>query len=272
MSLHLEKKEMEIDYKKLAQSNKVLLRWKNKLLDNINTNNKKFFYDTYGIRRNSNIIKIAMMFKKYHKECCNLLGPNFSKDKSKMFYAEKVEDQLISQYIPAIILEMKKANIKDNETEEIYSGLLIHLRSSVWMYTRSNIKFCTFAINGIRSSVKFARAQIYKKSKAKGFMKTFLFEDMPSSCETESAKDFICVDNNSIEHGHVDSIDFINSICKEAKLTTLQKDAIFDFIKNGNSLNYKQAFFVAKRVLKKYIQKNTETITHISEIKFAAKE
>ena len=150
---------MDIDYKKLASSNIILSKWKASL-DNIKDETvKKNLKTSYNIGYNKSFFYYVMFFRNHSNVANKILGSCFKKDRSKMFYAEQVETPLICQYMPAIYSEFRNKRIPEDIREEMFQNCLLGLRESVWKYARHDIKFSTYAINGIRNNIVFYRRQ-----------------------------------------------------------------------------------------------------------------
>jgi hypothetical protein len=253
-----------VDYKKLAGSNLKLLGWADKV--RLHAKDNKDFRVVYGLNAKSNIQKVVRFFKKHKKEAVALLGRKFEREYKSLFYASSVENDLIIQFLPAIHKALNDHKISQNEYDDFQSELMFSLRHSVWMYTRSDIKFTTYAINGIKKNIIYLKIDAAEERVKKNYV---LFDDYRGfiSDGVETPFEEIAVDNSKPVEPETNFVEFIERVCDEAKLTDIQKEHIKTFYTGGVASKY--TFFATRKKLKKYVLNNLETLPRMEDIRLS---
>jgi hypothetical protein len=240
-----------IDYKKLAKSNAILLKWRQRTAALINESNRTMFLSAFGIRKNSTIAFYIRFFRKHRKEAANLLGAAFEKDYNKMFYGEVVENELIIKFIPAIFSWMNKYQLTEDQREEIYSEMLLSLRTSVWMYLRTDVMFSTYAINGLKIGIPRAIARVREKLALNQFVS---YEELSGSQEGSFAAS---IEDNSTSHEEIFEIqDFVAKICDDANLTEKQRESIERYLATGETDKF--MFYDTRKRLRRFYKEKQE--------------
>ena len=240
-----------IDYKKLAKSNAILLKWRQRTMALINETNRKMFASAFGLRKNGTVVYYVRFFKKHRKEAANLLGVGFERDYPKMFYGEIVENDLIIKFIPAIFSWMNKYQLTEDQKEEIYAEMLLSLRNSVWMYMRPDIMFSTYAINGLKVGIPRAIARIREKFALNKFIS---YEELSGSNEGSFAASI--EDEKNSESELFEIKEFIDKICQDANLTDKQRESIERYIETGETDKF--MFYDTRKRLKKFYKEKHE--------------
>lgn len=241
------------DYKKLAKSNAIILKWRQKTMSLINENNRKMFSSAFGLRKNSTMVYYVRFFKKHYKEAVNLLGQSLVKDYKKMFYAESIENELITKFIPAIFSWMNKYELTEDQREEVYSEMLLSLRNSVWMYLRSDINFSTYAINGLKAGIPRAIARIRKNL---AINRCISFEELSRSGNSELDYASSIEDNKTSEQELYEVKEFIKKICDDANLTVKQRESIERYFSTGETDKF--MFYDTRRRLRLFYKGKNE--------------
>jgi hypothetical protein len=240
-----------IDYKKLAKSNAILLKWRQRTMALINETNRKMFTSAFGIRKNGTVVYYVQFFKKHRKEAANLLGKAFERDYPKMFYGEIVENDLIIKFVPAIFSWMNKYQLTEDQREEVYAEMLLSLRNSVWMYLRPDIMFSTYAINGLKIGIPRAIARIREKLALNKFIS---HEELSGSKEGSFAASI--EDEKNIESELFEIKEFIDKICQDANLTEKQRKSIERYLETGETDKF--MFYNTRNRLKKFYKEKHE--------------
>lgn len=255
---------MEIDYKKLAFSNSLIAKWK-LVLDSIQDESvKRDLKASYNLGYNKNFFYYVNFFKNHSNKASKILGSQFAKDKKKMFFAETVETELILQYRPAIYAEFRNKRITVDIREEIFQHCLIGLRESVWKYARSDIKFSTYAINGIRNNIGFYRSQ---RSDAKK-----KWDDVVTSfsqlTQSDSEPSFeTCIEDKRDHDKCLPVFDFILSIAKDAALTKQHINEIKYYVAEKRTRKVDFGLLkTAKKRLVAFIEKNPHIVPEFDKL------
>lgn len=254
---------MEIDYKKLASSNSLLAKWK-LALDSIEDKSLKRDLKSYNLGYKKNFFYYVNFFKNDYKVAEKILGPQFSKDRKKMFFAETVESELIMQYRPAIFSEFRSKKVTIDIMDEVFQNCLIGLRESVWKYARKDIKFSTYAINGIRNNIGFYRAQ---KSDAKKKLNDVAISfSQFAQLDSEASFEAQIPDERSNEKC-LPVFDFIMSIAQDARLTHKHIDEMKIYVedKRNRKVNF-GILKTAKKRLIAYIEKNPHIVPEFEKL------
>ena len=249
----------DVDYKKLAKANLKLLFWRDKVREHAKSN--KDFRITHNMNAKSNIQKVVRFFKKHKKEAVALLGKKFEREYKSLFYAFSVENDLITQFIPAIYKVIAIHGVRKDYHDDFFSELMISLRDSVWMYTRPEIKFTTYAINGIKKNIIYLKINAAEDMVRKNYI---LYDDFKGN-DVESPFEELAVDKAKPIDYETTFAEFIDRVCEEAKLTPIQKEHIQNFYKDGIASKY--TFFVTRKKLKKYVLDNLENLPRMENIR-----
>jgi len=249
----------DVDYKKLAKANLKLLFWRDKVREHAKSN--KDFRIAHNMNAKSNIQKVVRFFKKHKKEAVALLGKKFEREYKSLFYAFSVENDLIKQFIPAIYKVITAHGVRKDYHDDFFSELMISLRDSVWMYTRPEIKFATYAINGIKKNIIYLKINAAEDMVRKNYI---LYDDFKGN-DVESPFEELAVDKAKPIDYETTFAEFIERVCEEAKLTPIQKEHIHNFYKDGIASKY--TFFVTRKKLKKYVLDNLENLPRMENIR-----
>jgi hypothetical protein len=243
----------DIDYVKLAKANTLVKKWREKTISLINDKNRKMFSDAFGIRKINTTVYFVRFFKKHYKEAVNLLGKQFARDYKKMFYAETVENELIKKFIPAVYSWLGKMKISGEDFEDVFSEMLLAVRNSVWMYTRSDIMFTTYAINGIKAGIPFAISRINEK---KSLNRTVSFEELTKNSDESADFAGSIEDHRQQKDSDYEVKEFLEKICSEANLTVKQREVIEKFLKTGETDKF--LFYDTRKRLRKFYEERED--------------
>ena len=252
---------IQIDYAKLSKSNQLFFNWKNKIHDLMMQSNMKQERQLYQLGYNRNFYYYVKFFKNNTQIAAKYLGKKFVKDMPKMFFAETIENDLIVQYVPAIYSEMSKHTIPPMLWQDLYDYLLIGLRDSVWRYSREDIKFSTYAINGLRNNIRFfmsnsARERRMSKSAGILFSDMNLYEDENGSPAFEKA---VVDERKDIDR--LEIADTVRHIAVKANVTPQQMDAINFYIDHGYAENERCSN--ARRKMAKYAKQHIDELQDV---------
>jgi len=253
---------MDIDYKRLAQENKALFVWKQKIHSIMLKEEMHDVRAKYNLGYTRNFFYYVKFFKNNYHVAKKYLGAKFAKQYDSLFYAEQVEDALIRQYIPAVYAEMGKRVKNPAIWEELFQYLLLGLRESVWRYSREDIKFITFAINGIRNNIKFFMAD---KNKVGRRLKNqqVTFSDFARNQENK----FGCNFEDYIEGDHdfskkTEIMDMVRFVADNSNLTDLQRNVVDEYLKTG--IITTDVLHAARKKMVKFVRKNPDQFAELA--------
>lgn len=254
----------EVDYKKLAKTNRKLAFWIESLKSKMVGEKKKLVMKSIGQSYKLNYLYYVKFFKEHKSTAVSLLGSKFAKDYNGLFYSEEIENDLIRQYIPAIYNKMNRTKIHPHLFEDCVAALLVGLRESVWKYQREDIKFCTYAIKGIENNLIFFKRQHSRNNKSTTVMQYYI-EDFFYDHDTKNQDRLdILVDSSVPKQDQINIRDFIISIHVKADISPAQLRSIFAQIE-GQPYDSK-TFRKAKDKIALYISENRESLPELEEI------
>ena len=256
---------MDVDYNKLAEGNRIVLLCRDKINTIRKDKNKKNFLDQFNVGYKFSFFYLIKFLKHNQDVAQKVLGNIYSDNKSKMLYADSVESFLIKQYIPAVYYEMGKKKVMVEGMPDMYQFCLEGLRNSVWKYTREDIKFSTFAINGIRNNICIFRKRAAKDKRTNKWNKVSLFIDFQSGNAKESFEHEIVdqKDNSPV----ISIFDFLKSIAPLAKFTEKQMFEISNYVAIRKTKQTDHGVLNnAKRKIIKFIGENPEIIPQFAKV------
>lgn len=254
----------KVDYKKLAKSNSRLAYWINILKSKMTGETKKLVMNTLGQSYKLNYLYYIKFFKSHKLLAENILGRKFSKEHNTLFYSEEIENDLIVQYIPALHHEMNKNKVSPSLVEDCVAALLLGLRESVWKYQRADIKFSTYAINGLRNNIIFFKKRYNKNKKENMPREYFIEEFFMHGQENSHDRLDILADSSADFQDKVNIFDFIKSIQMDADISPAQIKSVFSQLQ-GKPYDSK-TFKKAKLKLSAFITENREKLPDMEQI------
>lgn len=251
---------MAIDYKKLARSNTINLKWRDKLINKIRSNYKDPKIKLLKASLPAvNFFGMMMFFKNNKKEAAKLFGPNFLKDYKDMFYAAEIENELIKQYIPAIYSILRNKKINPILFDELINQMICGFREVVWRFNREDLQFSTYAITSLKNNFCYEISNLTNKKKNK-FQRSVLVTDKLKDC-------FSSFSGRSTEQDFMDKIplsNFMERIINEVKFSKAQKNCLIKFL-NKQSYIHKTMKQV-KEIIKKHITEQDLLMPQMEEI------
>jgi DNA-directed RNA polymerase specialized sigma subunit len=228
-----------IDYERLAKSNALQLKWAEKL---------KIAKNDYL----STMIKINMNKEAFIASLPAKKRRQFIKDMDKMFYAAEIENELITQYRPAVFHLIRRFKVLTDEVRnELESLGYQSLRSAVWRYSMSHIKFITFAFNGMIGAF---RGELSRKSTARKYRKFASFSVI------NEQQDMIIAskrDNPALLAGELTFDDLV----KGAKLNNAEIEMLDFYMEKSRLLGFKWIASYGDA-----LRKRNEKVLHRSEL------
>jgi hypothetical protein len=147
------------DFDRLRKSNGLLYKWS----IYFEIKNCSFLNFVYKFQKNKNVF-----FKKIK---CPVKRVEFLDDWDFMFFARKIENDLIRQYMPVVFKVLRRFKIKNQEIyENAFDVAISALRGSVWRYRLETVKFLSYAMTGIICAVRgyvFHEKEIFKRKQPK---------------------------------------------------------------------------------------------------------
>lgn len=208
----LHQEEIDLDF--LRESNLLAIKWAEKC--NIMRN----AYMDFAIAMAKNPDAFAETLSATDKK-------EFSKDRTKMFYAFKVEDQLIRKFHRAVYHVMKRFRVKNKNLFDDLSSLGFQtVRSSIWRYSKSDVKLSTFVFNGLICAY---RGMLSHRQVARNKKKNFIsFSAVSKDFEKQSRVDLKAEDPAKIAASVT-----LPQIIKESKLTADEVEILEFFMSKG---------------------------------------
>jgi hypothetical protein len=156
----------ECDFDKLRQSNSILWNWSKYF----KIHNKSFLAFAYKLKEKKQKYLNLISGKK--------LKEKFISDFDVMFYAAEIENDLFKQYRPTIFSIIRRFSVKNQETKEkLFDVGTLALRGAIWRYNREEVKFVTYAMNGITLAVRGMASLEVKRFKNMKESKYFFTRD-----------------------------------------------------------------------------------------------
>ena len=134
------------DIEKLRRSNDLQWKWF------LRTNQYKNNYISWVLELHKNPEIFKKTLRGSYKSA-------FTKDLKEMFYAAKVENEIISGYMAMIGFVLKKIKHTESQYDELYSIGMIAIRNCIWQYRNIGVKcsFTTYCHNSIWMRIKGER-------------------------------------------------------------------------------------------------------------------
>jgi len=251
---------MKFDFVKLAKSNIIQLKWRSKLMSKIirkeRTPEVKAILDLLPARNFFGVMKFFMTNK---SAATAILGKQFAKDYPKMFYASKIENDLIKSYVPAVFSMIRNQKLTNDQYEELTSRLLESLREIVWRFNRTDLKFTTYAITSLKNNTKFIMSDIISGKIGASENRCIHSEDENTYLTSFSGRQVTFDPKSTIQFA-----DFINDLVGSVHLTTHENLCIKNFLQKKTY--QRKTLNVVKNKFKEYIANNNNSLPHLEEI------
>jgi hypothetical protein len=261
---------MDVDYIKLAEANRLIAACTEKIKRIRKDKKNKLLLNEHNVGYRYGFFYFVKFLTEKQKLAQKFLGKFYTENRDKMLYPASVESFLIRQYVPAIYHEIGKKKGKIDSMAELKQFCMEGLRNSVWKYTREDIKFTTFAINGIRNNITIYKKRVSREKKDSKWSRISLFSDCNSSGSSGS------LFKDSFENSIIDPrmnevtisiVDFLQTIAPQAKITEKQMFEINNFvaIKKSRPTDFR-TLNMAKKKIKQFIVDNPQAIPEFARI------
>lgn len=251
---------MAINYEKLAESNKVTLKWRNALVERIKGRSKE--PEVKAIKKllpATNFLGIVSFLKDNKKKAAAILGSEFTKDYKKMFYAAEIENELIKQYVPAVYSVLRNKKFNPMYADDLLNDLLYSLREIVWRYNRKDLQFSTYAITSLKNNYYYKMANIARKKNYVYKNPLIIIDDLNHHSSSFSGR------NSEFEiNDQISFHDFMKRILKEIKFTKSQKNCLIRFL--GKQTYQRKTFRIVQEIIKSHLIEKDVLMPQMEEI------
>ena len=134
--LKVAKDFVDVDFDRLIASNKLGHGWSK-------------HFDVSGNRYMSFIIDINKHPHVYLNRLDADERDRLQSDLSSMFYAFEVEEYLVSKFYYTIFSVLKRMKISSTRFDDYISCAMLAIRTSIWTYRMTSIKFSNYVYNGV---------------------------------------------------------------------------------------------------------------------------